>query len=163
VTGAGDADHNVPAVAAGELPTLLAFLDYLRECVDRKLDGLSEDDARRSPVASGTCVLGLVKHLALVEAYWAQRRLAGLDIALAGDGFTLADDDDVTSVRRAYALAARRTNEIVTACEDLNRPLARGRHGLTVRWMLTDLLEETARHAGHADILRELIDGHRGR
>jgi hypothetical protein len=163
VTAAASADHNVPAVAAGELQTLLTFLDYLRDCVDRKLDGVSEDAARRSPVASGTCLLGLVKHLASVEAYWAQRRLAGMDIALADDGFLLADDDDVASVRRAYALAASQTNEIVITYGDPDRLLARSTHGLTLRWMLTHLLEETARHAGHADILRELIDGHCGR
>ena len=156
-------DHNVPAVVAGELETLLAFADYLRASVDRKLHGVSEDDARRSPVQSGTCLLGIVKHLANVEVYWSQRRLAGLEVALEGDGFDLTDGDTITSVRRTYAAAAQRTNEIVVARGDLDTPLVRSRQGLTLRWMLAHLVEETARHAGHADIVREWIDGRIGR
>jgi uncharacterized damage-inducible protein DinB len=131
--------------------------------VDRKLHGLTEEEARRSPVPSGTSLLSLVKHLAFVEAYWAQRRFAGADFTISDDGFVLHDEDTVESVRRSYAQASRCTDEIVNACDDLERPLALGRRGLTLRWMLTHLLEETGRHAGHADILRELIDGQRGR
>ena len=156
-------DHDVPHAVGSERSTLLAFLGYLRAAVDRKLEDVPEADARRPLVPSGTCLLGIVKHLAFVETYWAERRFAGSDIALHDDGFSVTDDDTVESVRRRYARAGRRTDEIVGACDDLERPLALGRHGLTLRWMLTHLLEETARHAGHADILRELIDGRRGR
>jgi len=153
------ADHNVPAVVSGEKETLLAFLRYLRTSVDDKVRGTAEDDARRSPVVSGTSLLGIVKHLAFVEVYWSQRRFAGSDVVQRGDGFDLEPADTVESVCRAYAEAGRKTDEIVAACSDLEQPLARGRHGLTLRWMLTHLVEETARHAGHADILRELLDG----
>jgi uncharacterized damage-inducible protein DinB len=157
------ADHNVPAVISGEKETLLSFLGYLRASVDRKVAGLSEDDARRPLVASGTTLLGIVKHLAFVEVYWTQRRFAGSDVALTGDGFALDPTDTVQSVRQEYARAAVRTDEIVGGCPDLEQPLARGRHGLTLRWMLAHLVEETARHAGHADILRELVDDQTGR
>jgi uncharacterized damage-inducible protein DinB len=163
MTGGATQGHNAPGIVAGERQTLQAFLDYLRQSVDRKIDGLSEDQARRVLVASSTSLLGIVKHLAFVETYWAQHRLAGIDIVVTGDGFTLDETDTVASARRAYEDACRRTDDIVTACDDLERPLARGRHGLTLRWMLTHLLGETGRHAGHADILRELIDGSRGR
>ena len=163
MTGGDTGDHDVPAIVSGERETLLAFLDYLRTSVDRKLDHVSDDDARRPLVASGTTLLGLVKHLAFVEVYWAQRRFAGSDISLRGDGFELDPADTVVSVRAAYAEAGRQTDAIVTACPDLDRPLARGRHGLTLRWMLAHLVEETARHAGHVDILRELVDGETGR
>jgi len=156
-------DHNVPAVVSGERDTLLAFLGYLRTSIDGKLEGLSDEDARRRLVASGTTLLGLAKHLAFVEVYWAQRRFAGSDVVLEGDGFELDPADTVESVRREYARAGQRTDEIVTACPDLDRTLARGRHGLTLRWMLAHLVEETARHAGHVDILRELVDGRAGR
>ena len=160
----GDGDGaNAPGIVAGERDTQLAFLRYLRVGVDRKLEGLSDDDARRALVPSGTTLLGLAKHLAFVEVYWAQRRFLGAQITTDGDGFALADDDTVASVRRAYAEAARRTDDIVEACDDLDRPLARGSHGLTLRWMLAHLVEETGRHAGHADILRELLDGATGR
>jgi uncharacterized damage-inducible protein DinB len=157
------ADHNVPGIVSGEKETLLAFLGYLRASVDRKLEHLSERDARRRVVASDTTLLGLVKHLVNVEVYWAQRRFAGADVELHGDGFDLDPSDTVASVRHRYAEAGRRTDEIVTACPDLERPLALGRRGLTLRWMLAHLLEETARHAGHADIVRELVDGTTGR
>jgi uncharacterized damage-inducible protein DinB len=156
-------DHNVPAIVSGERDTLLAFLGYLRSSVDAKLVQLSDDDARRRLVASGTTLLGLVKHLAFVEVYWAQRRFVGSDVVLVGDGFELDPTDTVESVRREYREAGQRTDEIVAACEDLDQPLARGRRGLTLRWMLTHLVEETARHAGHVDILRELVDGRTGR
>jgi hypothetical protein len=157
------ADHNVPAVISGERDTLLAFLGYLRSSVDRKLVDVSEDDARRPLVASATTLLGIVKHLTLVEVYWGQRRLAGSDVVLHGDGFELDPDDTVASVRSAYMRAGRQTDDIVADCSDVDQSLARGRHGLTVRWMLAHLVEETARHAGHLDILRELVDGQTGR
>jgi uncharacterized damage-inducible protein DinB len=157
------ADHDSPAVISGEKDTYVAFLGYLRASVDRNVDGLSEDDARRPLVASGTSLLGIVKHLALVEVYWAQRRFLGSDVVLRGDGWELDPTDTVESVRQEYAQAGERTDEIVNRCPDMERPLARGRHGLTLRWMLAHLVEETARHAGHADILRELVDGRTGR
>ncbi len=160
--GAGD-DHHVPGVVSGEKETFLAFLGYLRTSVDDKLEGVSDADARRPMVASGTTLLGIVKHLAFVEVYWSQRRFAGSEVVLHGDGFELEPGDTVSSVRRHYLEAGRQTDEIVTACADLEQPLARGRHGLTLRWMLAHLVEETARHAGHADILRELVDGTTGR
>jgi Protein of unknown function (DUF664) len=156
-------DHDVPAVIADERATLVAFLGYLRAAVDRKLEGLSEQDARRRVLPSETTLLGLVKHLTVVEVYWSERRLAGTDVRADSDGFDLAEGDTVSSVRAAYAAACRRTDELVVACADLDRPLARGRRGLTARWMLMHLVEETARHAGHADILRELLDGRVGR
>ena len=164
MTPAGDGDdHDVPAVIAGERATLVAFLGYLRAAVDRKLDGLTEEETRRRLLPSGTTLLGLVKHLTVVEVYWGERRLAGADVRGDGDGFDLVEGDTLSSVRAAYAAACRRTDELVAACEDLDQPLARGRRGLTVRWMLMHLVEETARHAGHADVLRELLDGRVGR
>jgi hypothetical protein len=163
VTPEGEADHNSPAIVSGEKDTLLAFLGYLRASVDRKIEGVSDDAARRPLVASGTSLLGIVKHLAFVEVYWTQRRFAGLDVPLHGDGFEFDPTDTVESVRREYVEAGRRSDEIVAACLDIEQPLARGRHGLTLRWMLAHLIEETARHAGHADILRELVDGRTGR
>ncbi len=163
MTPPDSADHNVPAVISGERDTLLAFLGYLRTCVDGKIADVSEDDARRTFVASGTTLLGIVKHLTFVEVYWAQRRLAGSDVVLHGDGFELHPDDTVASVRAAYTRAGRQTDDIVADCPDLDQPLARGRSGRTVRWVLAHLVEETARHAGHADILRELVDGQTGR
>jgi hypothetical protein len=161
MTGTEADGPDLPVLVSNETDTYLAFLDYLRTSVDRKVADLPDEVARRRLVASDTTLLGLVKHLAFVEIYWAQRRLAGIAVT-QGDGFALDPGDTVASVRRLYADAGARTNEIVRSCTDLEQPLARGRHGLTVRWMLAHLLQETARHAGHADILREVIDGPTG-
>ena len=158
-------NHNAPVVVDGEIATSLAFLGYLRDGVSRKLDGLTEAQARAGLVPSGTSLLGLVKHLTTVEAYWMQRRFAGLEIArvVDGTGFGLADDDTIASVRSAYREAAERSDAIASAAGDPERPLALGTHGLTLRWVLAHVAEETARHAGHADILREHTDGATGR
>ncbi len=159
----GSDDRNAPVVVAGEIETSLAFLDYLRHGVSRKLDGLTEDQARRALVPSGTSLLGVVKHLTAVEMYWIQRRFAGVDVALVADSFSLASEDTIVAVRLAYDRAAKQTDDIAVAAGDPERPLALGTHGLTLRWALAHVTEETARHAGHADILRELLDGVTGR
>jgi uncharacterized damage-inducible protein DinB len=155
--------RNAPVIIDGEIETALAFLGYLRDAVVRKLDGLSEEQARRALVPSGTSLLGLVKHLTEVESYWVQRRFAGLDVTLDDDAFSLRAEDSIGSVLQGYLEAAARTDGIVRAAGDPDRPLARGSQGLTLRWVLVHLSEETARHAGHADILRELLDGVTGR
>lgn len=160
---APDDDRNAPVVVDGELETALAFLHYLRVGVSLKLDGLDEDQARLALVPSGTSLLGLVKHLTDVEVYWMQRRFAGLEVARRQDGFVVTSDDTIDAVRQVYARTAVRTDDIVRAADDPERPLALGTHGLTLRWALTHVIEETARHAGHADILRELLDGATGR
>ena len=152
-------DERLPSIVAGERDTLLAFLASLRAAVHCAVEGLCEADARRRLVPSRTTVLGIVNHLAVVEEYWGERRLTGAEIDTTGDGFDLGPGDTVASVRRRYAVAAARTDQAVRDVADLDQPLARGRHGLTVRWMLIHLVEETGRHAGHADILRELLDG----
>jgi uncharacterized damage-inducible protein DinB len=158
-------NHNAPVVAGGEIETSLAFLGYLRDGVGRKLDGLTEEQARLALVPSGTTLLGVVKHLTTVEAYWMQRRFAGREITRVedGDGFSLAAGDSIASVGRSYREAAALTDDIATDAGDPERPMALTSHGLTLRWALAHVTEETARHAGHADILRELLDGVTGR
>ncbi len=110
---------------------------------------------------SGTSLLWLVKHLTKAELLWVGRRFAGRDISLPSD--TL-DDDSVSDVIGAYR-AAWVTVEAIADAASLDQ-LCRDTGAETMvdlRWVLTHLLEETARHAGHADILRELVDGSTGR
>ncbi|HZU81251.1 MAG TPA: DinB family protein [Acidimicrobiales bacterium] len=162
---AGDAgvDHQTPGPASDTAATLRAFLVYLRASVQRKLQGCTDDEARSAPVSSGTSLLGLAKHLEFVERYWVQYRLHGLDIGpVSGDGFALEPADDVASVLDAYRATGARSDELL-AGTDLEAPAARTTHGLTAGWVLVHLVEETARHAGHADVLRELLDGSAGR
>ena len=157
-------DRRTPFVNTNERDTLLAFLDYLREAVVVKADGLSEADARRSPVRSGTSLVGLVKHLTMVEVSWFQWSFAGDDVRIPTD--RLDDGDTVASVIASYRDATARNNEIVAAAGDLSAMCARKpptTDPMSLRWILVHMIEETGRHAGHADILREQIDGETGR
>jgi hypothetical protein len=157
-------DRRTPFVNAGERDTLVAFLDYLRDAIVAKADGLSELDARRALVPSGTSVLGLVKHLTMVEVSWFQWSFAGLDVRIpAGE---LTADDRVESVVTDYRTATVRNNEIVAGETDLTTMCARKpptTDPMSLRWVLVHMIEETGRHAGHADILREQLDGATGR
>ena len=156
-------DRRTPFTVADERTTLLDFLRYLRESVCLKAIGLPEADARRALVPSGTSVLGLVKHLTMADTVWFQHRLGGLDVRVPPD--TLADDDTIESVVAAYRAAAAVSDDVVLGIDDLDQVCARTdeRGPLTARWVLVHMVEETARHAGHADILREQLDGSVGR
>ncbi len=143
---------------------MLDFLDYLRESVILKVDGLDEEAVRRSSVPTGTSLLGLIKHLTSVEALWFQFAFAGRDIIVPGD--EVDPSDTVTTAVAAYRGAIGTSSDIVDQCDDLDRLCARALttpEPLSLRWLLVHMLEETARHAGHADILREQIDGQTGR
>jgi uncharacterized damage-inducible protein DinB len=159
-------DRPIAAFAAGEIGTQLRFVDYLRDSVARKLAGLSEPDVRRRLVPSGTTLLWLGKHVAAAEAFWLQHIFSG---AVAFDALPDEDDLDgetVASVTALMTATGRRTREIVEACADPDRLSAVSVHRrghVTLRWILAHLVEEIARHAGHADILRELTDGATGR
>ena len=156
-------DKRPPVLAADEKATLVHFLEYLRESFTYKLAGLSDDEARRQLVPSGTSLLGLAKHLAGVELGWFCSTFAGEDV---NADRTLKPEETLASVLDQYKSACARANEVIVACEDMSQPCARVRpdgQQPTFRWILTHIVEETARHAGHADILREQIDGQVGR
>jgi uncharacterized damage-inducible protein DinB len=157
-------DHRTPFTIADEKRTLRDFLDYLRDAITRKATGLTDDDVRRSTVPSGTSLLGLVKHLTYVETMWFQWSFAGLDVDRpSGD---LQSGDTAESVLAAYRSAIKRSNEILDHCGDLDQRCARKvsvDEPLSLRWVLVHMVEETARHAGHADIIREQVDGSVGR
>ncbi|MBD0691727.1 mini-circle protein [Streptomyces sp. CBMA123] len=146
----------------------MAFLDYLREAVIAKLDGLGDEDARRPGVASGTSLLWLVRHLTVVELNW-------FEYAYGGRGEAPLNSEDVPSAGltveaavAAYRDAIARANAVAAAAPDLDRPGARSLRpdaveGPSLRWVLVHMIEETGRHAGHADIIREQLDGAVGR
>jgi len=147
-------------LAAGERETLLSLLQFQRESFVRKVDGLDDEAARGSPVASGTSLLWLTHHLSFAEQIWLVHRFRGEELVVenaVGPDETLADA--VVLYRDTWA----RSDEIVrSATLDERCPIPGGGE-VNLRWILMHLLEETARHAGHADILRELIDGAAGR
>jgi uncharacterized damage-inducible protein DinB len=157
-------DRRTPLNLVSEKETLRDFLGYLRDSVALKVAGLDDEVSRRPLVQSGTSLLGLIKHLTSVEIVWFQHSFAGLDVIVPSDD--LDPDDRIHSVVSAYRAAHRRSNEIIDACDDIERLCARPLttpEPLSLRWVLVHMVEETARHAGHADILREQIDGVTGR
>jgi uncharacterized damage-inducible protein DinB len=158
-------DVRPPHTAGGEKETLKAFLGYLREAVIAKAAGLTDEVGLAPGVPSGTSLLGLVRHLTLVERNW-------FGYVYAGRGERLDDDappeagETGESLIAAYQEAIRESDEIIDACDDLGRPGARSLRETeppSLRWVLVHMIEETGRHAGHADILREQTDGATGR
>jgi uncharacterized damage-inducible protein DinB len=159
------ADVRTPFPNADERTTLLAFLAYLREAIIRKTEGLDEQSLRHSPVPTGTSLLGLVKHLTFVESAWFEWTFGATTEELpSGD---LEPDDTADSVIAAYRAAVSRSQAITDGVADLDQRSARvgvaPEEPMSLRWILVHMIEETGRHAGHADILRELLDGQTGR
>ncbi len=159
----------------GERDGLLAFLEQQRQAVRNACFGLSEEQARREPTASSLSLGGLIKHLAYAERDWLAR-VEGRGPERDGDQgeamaeyfgtFRLSDTETLSWALSQYAAAAAKTDHLVGDIDDLGRrveltpaPWLPDPEGCTVRWVILHLVEETARHAGHADILRESLDG----
>lgn len=156
-------DQKPPQLVADELTTVHALLQFQRESLVRKVAGVSEEDARRSPVRSGTSLLWLMKHISRAERIWIMGRFAGME-RRADDG--IGSEDALAAAVEYYRQTWREVDEIVFRAPGLDeraRLTPNGSPGVNLRWILMHLLEETARHAGHADIIRELMDGSTGR
>jgi hypothetical protein len=140
-----------------------AFLDEHRRALNACLDGLTEEQARRSLVPSRTTLLGLVKHATFVEKVWFDeavtcRSRAEIGIpATPDESFILDDEDTIASVQRAHreACEAARRATSPLGLDDLLRGNRRG--PLPLRWVYLHVLRELAQHCGHADILREQL------
>ncbi|GAA0725588.1 DinB family protein [Dactylosporangium roseum] len=148
---------------------LLAFLEQQRQAVRIAAFGLTDEQARTAPGASSLTVGGLVKHLAQMERNWIgiMLRRPGPEIDYVA-GFTLLPGETLAGVVADYAAAGRETDEAVAGIADLGAPVPVPKgvpwfpddvDAWSVRWVLLHLIEETARHAGHADIVRESLDG----
>lgn len=150
-------------MAGGERETLQALLQYQRDSLVAKMAGVDDEAARQTPVGSGTTLLWLMKHMAHAESLWILRRFAGRDDALPDE--TADPDDTLAAAVDVYRASWDRVDPVVASASSLDevcRDIG-DRDPANLRWVLMHLLEETARHAGHADILRELIDGQTGR
>jgi uncharacterized damage-inducible protein DinB len=160
-------DTRPPALDAGEKAVLLGFLNYLRATIAAKAEGADPELARAPGVPSGTSLLGLIKHLTAAELNWFVRGYAGADIEFADLSMRLSAQDTAARVLAEYRSAVARANEVIEAAADLSGLAVRGTvhtpQPHTLRWILVHMIEETARHAGHADILREQLDGSTGR
>jgi uncharacterized damage-inducible protein DinB len=147
-----------------EMSGLLGFLEMQRRGVRAALRGLTDDQARQTPIPSTTLTLGgLLKHLVAVELSWIRADILREpeDPRDREDEFTLQPDETVQQWLDAWVTEAENTEQTIRRL-GLNHPVPgypEGSPDWNVRWVLLHLIEETARHAGHADLLREAIDG----
>jgi len=149
--------------------SVLGFLQFVHTTTVNKVEGLSEEQARATPLATSPVMspLGLIKHLTAVQRQHIQRRIGGQELPSLWRSedhdyeFRLGPDDTIASVVAAYDEEWARTQETLREAEwsavvdDYSNPVRTDR-------LLVDVLQESARHLGHLDVLRELIDGSKG-
>ncbi len=164
-------DHTQMFTLTSEREALESFLDAQREGLIRKIDGLDDAMARQAPSASSLSLLGLVKHSATWEHRWFQVVMGGRE---SPDGWPevspeprdvdlMVDENDTVDYWVAQYREQIAKSKAVAASMDLASPCARTDIiECNVRYVLFHMIEETARHAGHADIIRETLDGSRG-
>jgi FAD/FMN-containing dehydrogenase len=146
-----------------ELEQLLATLEAQRAGVLKKLAGLSEEDARRSTVPSGTNLAGLVQHLTFVEAKWFEGIVAGGKPSRGQRSMEVEPSVSLRDLRAAYREACEASDEIIRTLGTADAPVDHKGKTRDLRWAMLAVIDETARHTGHADIIREQIDGQTGR
>lgn len=167
--------HALPPVTANERVTLEEFLDYFRSVLLRKADGLDEFQARQRIGVSQMDMLGLIRHMGGVEWWWFSRAFAASDLPDPWPSEEDADADWHHSPDDTLAAAVAIMHEqianaraIVAATDSLDQltaiavgpPDDPDRFGpRSLRWVMVHMIEEYARHCGHADIIRENIDG----
>jgi uncharacterized damage-inducible protein DinB len=152
---------------------LLAYLAQQRDALRIAVHGLTDEQAASKPTVSALSLAGLIKHVARVERYWmveivAQREVPELHDQDYEAGFRLEAGETVAGLLDTYAAVAAETEAIVGGIADLGQPVPVPKgvpwfpqdvEAWSVRWVLLHLIQETARHAGHADIVRECLDG----
>ena len=146
-----------------EIEALLSALDGQRSGFLEKLAGLSDADSRRSTVASGTNLAGLLQHLTFVESLWFEEIVAGGTARRSKRSMEVDPSVSLRTLRADYRAACEASNEIITMLGNADVPVTRNRKTRNLRWAILVVIQETARHAGHADIIREQIDGRTGR
>jgi uncharacterized damage-inducible protein DinB len=174
------ASRTDPPLAADEATTLRAFLDYHRDTLRWKVDRLTQEQLAQTLAPSAMNLGGLVKHLALVESDWFEVVLAGgelmppfpdvdWDADRDWEWHTAADDTPeelLALFDDAVARADRAIDEALAKRTGLDTPSVRatrkGDQHFSLRWIMLHMIEEYARHNGHADLLRESIDGETG-
>jgi hypothetical protein len=166
-----EGDVDLLGTRSGERRLLTGALDWYRAVAERKVLGLDDVTARRLVPPSGLSPLGIVQHLGWVERMWFVWRFAGRDVEMRmGESdysvqFELdpgATVDSVVSFYRAEIEAARRVVDGAASLDDLSAREHPNYGIVNLRWVLVHMIEETARHVGHLDLMRESIDGSTG-
>lgn len=159
-----------PPLSSTEKEMLLGFLDFLRGTIVCKLDGLSEAQARQTHPPSTMSLIAIAQHLTYVERYWFRQIFNGEDIeapwteADPDADWRISGDTTVANVISGYREERTLCDQIVDAAslDDHARGDRSPDSPRQLRWILTHMIEETARHCGHADLIRESIDGQTG-
>jgi uncharacterized damage-inducible protein DinB len=161
------ADH--PDSTGSERQVLEAFLDFHRQVLVSKVGGISENEARRRRVPSKTTLAGLIKHMIGVERGWFQEVLGGRkpeeigpNVGGGEESWDLAENETVSSLIKEYGQTCEQSRQTAArfALDDAVPEPDMGQ--VSLRWIYAHMIEETARHVGHADILREQTDGAAG-
>ncbi|MFI6288364.1 DinB family protein [Streptomyces sp. NPDC051018] len=167
--------RTVPPAHADERTMLEAWLDFHRATLALKCSGLKDDQLRLAAASpSPMTLLGLVQHMAEVERNWFQRVFAGLTVPPVfgegnPDGFALQPDRGLDEATAAWQAEVARGRELITdaSLDDSGRLSGQeaghlGDRGVSLRWIMVHMIEEYARHNGHADLIREQVDGATG-
>ncbi len=158
-----------PDSTGSERQVLEAFLDFHRQVLVSKVDGISENEARYRRVPSKTTLAGLIKHMIGVERGWFQEVLArrepediGPNVGGGDESWDLAENETVSSLIKEYEQTCEQSRQTAArfALDDAVPEPDIGQ--VSLRWVYVHMIEETARHVGHADILREQTDGASG-
>jgi uncharacterized damage-inducible protein DinB len=156
-----------PGFEGDERTQLRLWLDFNRDACIRKVRGVSEEHARVRHGPSKTSLIGVLNHLAHVEHWWFHMCFAGREPAIVvfeDDGeYDVAENARLDDVIAKYRSQIAVSNVIESEASSLEERAKHARYQPTLRWILVHMIEETARHAGHLDITRELIDGATGR
>ena len=161
-----------PDTTASERDAIAQYLDYQRETILLKAEGLNQEQLAQRIPTSALTLAGILYHLALVEESWMEVRFLGLPeredwagvdwVADPDWEFRTATTMDPDELRKRYRAACDRSRQAAAQADSLDQMSAfKGDNDwqFSLRWVLLHLIEETARHAGHADLLREAIDG----
>ncbi|MGI5400427.1 DinB family protein [Streptomyces sp. CA-135486] len=164
-------ERTEPSTTAGEREMLEGWLEYHRETLESKCAGLSDEQLRELSVPpSEISLLGLVRHMAEVERHWFRKILAGEDIGWRysnedrdGD-WHFGERDTYAEAHTAWQAEITRARELAAArrLDDIGVGKHHAGKTFNLRWILTHMIEEYARHNGHADLVRERIDGAKG-
>lgn len=165
-----DCDRTFPPYHGDEKPMLLAYLGFQRDTAICKLQGVSEEEARRTLGPSSLTLIGTVSHLTYVERVWFRTVFLGEDVTALG----VADDASlywdapegasIEDVINAYRAEVAHSNDVVGshALDEIAATGRRNRPPMQLRWIMLHMIEEVARHLGHMDLIRESIDGQIG-
>lgn len=150
---------------ADEMTMARGWLTHLRESCIYKLADLDDEQIRWKPAPTANSLGTLVMHLGYAERLWVRAIFAGeeMDMAWRSQMFDLPDDWSVADVVSFYRAETAAVDLVLDQATSFDQPSAADFRRTTLRWAVLHLIEETARHAGHMDITRELLDGHTGR